>query len=75
MTATIMDEFQVLQRYLVLVLDREAAVEAAGYRINGVLFDPVPIHSREETDTMPKHFIAIRYRGCFKGENVEFISA
>ena len=75
MTATIMDEFQVLQRYHVLVLDREASVEAAGYRINGVLFDPVPIHSREETDTMPKNFIAIRYRGCFKGENVEFISA
>ena len=75
MTATIMDEFQVLQRYHVLVLDREASVEAAGYRINGVLFDPVPIHSREENDTMPKNFIAIRYRGCFKGENVEFISA
>ena len=35
MTATIMDEFQVLQRYHVLVLDREAA-EADGYRINGV---------------------------------------
>ena len=75
MTATIMDEFQVLQRYHVLVLDREAAVEAAGYRINGVLFDPVPIHSRKENDTMPKNFIAIRYRGCFKGENAEFISA
>ena len=75
MTATIMDEFQVLQRYPVLVLDREAAAEAAGYRINGVLFDPVPIHSRKENDTMPKNFIAIRYRGCFKGENVEFISA
>ena len=75
MTATIMDEFQVLQRYHVLVLDREASVEAAGYRINGVLFDPVPIHSRKENDTMPKNFIAIRYRGCFKGENVEFISA
>ena len=75
MTATIMDEFQVLQRYHVLVLDREASVEAAGYRINGVLFDPVPSHSRKENDTMPKNFIAIRYRGCFKGENVEFISA
>lgn len=75
MTATIMDEFQVLQRYHVLVLDREASVEAAGYRINGVLFDPVPIHSRKGNDTMPKNFIAIRYRGCFKGENVEFISA
>ena len=75
MTATIMDEFQVLQRYHVLVLDREAAVEAASYKIGGVLFDPVPIHSRKENDTMPKNFIAIRYRGCFKGENVEFISA
>ena len=74
MTATIMDEFQVLQRYHVLVLDREAA-EADGYRINGVLFDPVPIHAREGNDTMPKNFIAIRSRGCFKGENVEFISA
>lgn len=74
MTATIMDEFQVLQRYHVLVLDREAA-EADGYRINGVLFDPVPIHSQKENDTMPKNFIAIRYSGCFKGENVEFISA
>ena len=34
MTATIMDEFQVLQRYHVLVLDREAA-EAASYKIGG----------------------------------------
>ena len=74
MTATIMDEFQELQRYQVLELDREPA-EADGYRINGVLFDPVPIHSRKENDTMPKNFIAIRYSGCFKGENVEFISA
>ena len=74
MTATIMDEFQVLQRYHVLVLDRETA-EADGYRINGVLFDPVSIHSRKENDTMPKNFIAIRYSGCFKGENVEFINA
>ena len=75
MTATIMDEFQVLQRYHVLVLDREAATEAAGYRINGELFDPVPIPSRKENDTMPNNFTATRSRGCFKGENVEFISA
>ena len=74
MTATIMDEFQVLKRYHALVLDREAAVEAAGYRINGVLFDPVPIHSRKESDTMPRNFIAIRSTDSFKGAAVEFIA-
>ena len=75
MTAQIMDEFQVLQRYHVMVLDRDAAPDSVCYKINGVLFDPVPIHSRKSSDTMPKNFIAIRYTGCFKGEAVEFVGA
>ena len=73
MTAQIMDEFQVLQRYHVLVLDRDAVPDSSCYKISGVLFDPVLIHSKEESDTMPKNFIAIRYKGCFKGESVEFV--
>ena len=75
MTAQIMDEFQVLQRYHVLVLDRDAVPDSSCYKISGVLFDPVPIHSRKETDTMPKNYIAIRYKGCLKGQSVEFIPA
>ena len=75
MTAKIMDDFQVLHRYRVMVLDRDALPDSSCYKINGVLFDPVPIHSRKETDTMPKNYIAIRYKGCLKGQSVEFIPA
>ena len=74
MTARIMEDFQVLQRYRVMVLDRDAhPEEAARYRINGRTFDPVPIHSRRSDDTMPRNFIAIRSTECFKGAAVEFV--
>lgn len=74
MTARIMEDFQVLQRYRVMVLDRDAYPEhAARYKINGEIFEPVPIHSGREDDTMPKNYIAVRSTGVFKGAAVEFI--
>ena len=74
MTAQIIDDFQVLQRYRVMVLDRDACLdEPARYRINGQVYDPVPIHSRKSGDTMPKNYIAIRSTQVFKGAAVEFI--
>ena len=75
MTARILEDFQVLDRYRVMVLDRDAVPDSSCYKINGILFDPVPIHSKKETDTMPKNYIAIRYKGCLKGQSVEFIPA
>lgn len=74
MTARIMDDFQVLQRYRVMVLDRDAYPAGnSRYRINGEIFEPVPIHSGKESDTMPKNYIAVRSTGVFKGAAVEFI--
>lgn len=74
MTARIMDAFQVLQRYRVMVLDRDAYPAGnSRYRINGEIFEPVPIHSGKESDTMPKNYIAVRSTGVFKGAAVEFI--
>ena len=74
MTAQIMDDFQVLQRYCVMVLDREVCPEPpVRYRINGHIFDPVRIHSRSSSDTMPKNYIAIRSTDSFKGAAVEFV--
>ena len=59
MTARIMDDFQVLQRYRVMVLDRDAGQQSSRYRINGTVYDSVPIHSRSGSDTMPRNYIAI----------------
>ncbi len=74
MTARIMDDFQVLQRYRVMVLDRDAYPAGnARYKINGEVFEPVPIHSGKESDTMPRNYIAVRSTGIFKGAAVEFI--
>ena len=75
MTARILEDFQVLARYRVMVLDRDAVPATACYTITANLFDPAPIHGRKENDTMPKNYIAIRYKGCFKGQSVEFIPA
>ena len=73
MTARIMDDFQVLQRYRVMVLDRDAGQQSSRYRINGTVYDSVPIHSRSGSDTMPRNYIAIRSTGSFKGAAVEFL--
>lgn len=74
MRAQIMDDFQVLQRYRVMVLDRDACLEPPSrYKINGALYDPVCIHSRKAGDTMPRNYIAIRSTESFKGAAVEFI--
>jgi len=74
MTAQVMDDFQVLQRYRVMVLDRDICPDTpAYYRINGEIFDPVRIHSRKDGDTMPRNYIAIRSTNSFKGSSVEFV--
>lgn len=74
MTAQIMDDFQVLEKYRVMVLDRDACFEPpTRYRINGEVYDPVCIHSQKENDTMPRNYIAIRSTQVFKGAAVEFV--
>ena len=74
MTAQVMDDFQVLQRYRVMVLDRDAWPESSTrYRINGEVYDPVCIHTRKANDTMPRNYIAIRSTQAFKGATVEFL--
>ena len=74
MTAQVMDDFQVLQCYRVMVLDRNACLDpSARYRINGEVYNPVRIHSQKESDTMPRNYIAIRSTKVFSGAAVEFI--
>lgn len=74
MTAQVLDEFQVLGKYRVCVLDAPACLDPhAFYRINGEVYEPVPIHSRKAGDTMPRNYIAFRSTKVFKGATVEFL--
>lgn len=74
MIAKVVDEFQVLGRYKVMVLDREVCSEPpAHYRIGGQLFDPIRLHRRSVSDTIPLNYIAVRSTGSFKGLAVEAV--
>lgn len=74
MTAQIVDEFLVLERYRVMVLDQDVQCEPyTRYRINGKVFDPVRIHVQSRTDTIPLNYIAVRDTNSFKGSTVEFV--
>lgn len=74
MTAHVVDEFLVLERYRVMVLDRDVQCKPqAHYRINGMLFDPIKIHEQSKTDTIPLNYIAVKDTGSFKGSTVEFV--
>lgn len=74
MTAQVVDEFLVLEKYRVMVLDQDIQCEPqARYRINGEVFNPVRIHVQTHTDTIPLNYIAVRGTNSFKGSTVEFI--
>ena len=74
MTAQVLDEFLVLEKYRVMVLDQDIpGGRWAQYPINGEVFDPVRIHVQTQSDTIPLNYIAIRGTNSFKGSIVEFI--
>lgn len=74
MTAQVIDEFLVLDKYRVMVLDREIRCNPhEHYRINGIIFDPVKIHVQTHTDTIPLNYIAIKSKSSFKGSSVEIV--
>ena len=65
--ARVVDEFLVLGRYRVMVLDREAS-ENASYRINGETFQPV----RLGRSGVPGNYIAVKSTASFAGAAVWF---
>ena len=72
--AHVVDEFIVLERYRVMVLDRDAReTPNVHYRINGVLFEPVKLHKDTEKDSIPPNYIAVKTTRSFKGAAVEFV--
>ena len=72
--AHVVDEFIVLERYRVMILDRDASgYPDARYLINGILFDPVKLHKQAEKDPIPHNYIAVRSTSSFRGAAVEFI--
>lgn len=72
MTAQIIDEFLVLEKYRVMVLDQNvSSLPHAHYRINGETFDPIVLHSKRST--IPRNYIAVKGTNSFKGSTVEFI--
>lgn len=74
MTAQVVDEFLVLERYRVMVLDRDIQGKPhVRYRINGEVFDPIKIHAQTHADTIPLNYIAVRGTNSFRGSRVEFI--
>lgn len=74
MTAHVVDEFLVLEKYRVMVLDQDINCKPhARYRIGGKLFDPIRIHVQTRNDTIPLNYIAIKATESFKGSSVEFI--
>lgn len=74
MTAHVVDEFLVLEKYRVMVLDRDVQCNLqAHYRINGKLFDPIKIYGQAKTDTIPLNYIAVKGTSSFKGSTVEFV--
>lgn len=74
MKAHIVDEFLVLNKYRVMVLDKNIRRKQYGqYRIGGKLFEPVPLHSSHREDPIPKNYIAVRGTASFKGAAVELV--
>ena len=74
MTAQLVDEFLVLEKYRVMVLDQNvSSLPHAHYRINGETFDPIMLHSSGKRGTVPMNYIAIKGTSSFKGSTVEFV--
>ena len=74
MTAQVVDEFLVLEKYRVMVLDQDIpGGRWAHYQINGEVFDPVRIHVQTQADSIPLNYIAVKGTDSFKGSTVEFI--
>ena len=74
MRAQILDEFLVLGKYRVCVLDQQACLKPhTRYRIGERVYEPVCIHSGSADDTMPRNYIAIRTTESFRGNTVEFL--
>ena len=71
MKANIVDEFLVLNKYRVMVLDKKVRRRNYGsYRIGGKLFEPVPLHG---TASIPRNYIAVKGTASFKGAAVELM--
>lgn len=74
MTAQVVDEFLVLDKYRVMVLDQEIRCKPnEHYRINGETFAPVRIHVQTHSDSIPLNYIAVKSKSSFKGSNVEIV--
>lgn len=69
MVAHVIDEFQVLRDYTVMVLDCDIDVGTARYRIDGQIY--VPVRLGATTVPIPRNYIAVKSRRSFKGSAVE----
>lgn len=70
MFARVIDEFQVLREYRVMVLDRDVDTSEV-YRIDGELYTSVRLGAT--TVPIPRNYIAVKARRSFKGSAVELM--
>lgn len=71
MVAHVIDEFQVLREYTVMVLDQDIEGGAVCYRIDGQTYNPVCLGAT--TVPIPRNYIAIKTKRSFKGSSVEVV--
>lgn len=72
MVAHVIDEFQVLKDYMVMILDREVSQSSRdSCRIDGQTY--VPVRLGATTVPIPRNYIAVKARKSFKGSSVEFV--
>lgn len=71
MVAHVIDEFQVLTEYIVMVLDREVEGSNICYRIDGQTYTPIRLGAT--TVPIPRNYIAVKAKKSFKGSSVEVV--
>lgn len=69
MVMHVVDEFQVLDNYTVMVLDQELGDEPRSCRIRGQVYTPISL--RGTTVPLPRNYLAVKSRASFKGATVE----
>lgn len=72
MVAHVVEEFQVLRDYRVMILDRDIRTEEqTRCRIDGQSYTPIRLGGT--TVPIPLNYIAVKARRSFKGSSVEVV--
>ena len=74
MSYKVIDEWLLLEKYRVLKLNQDLTCKGnAKYLINGIVYEPVPVHYKTVSGIVPLNLIAIKSTESFLGTAVEFV--